>query len=190
MSNLQKTYQETIKPKLSKKLGVKNEFEVPKVEKIVVNIGLGGDGKDKKVIKSVKKQLAAITGQVPVITKAKRSIANFSIRQGDPIGVKVTLRRSKMYNFLEKLVKIVLPRLRDFRGVKIASFDQSGNYTLGLSEQIVFPEIEYDEIDKIGGLEITIVSNTKEKDKAKELLELMGMPFEKVDKQKKSLGKE
>lgn len=181
MTTLEKIYQKKITSKLAKELGIKNELEVPRIDKIVVNIGLGEAGKDKKVIQSAKKQLALICGQKPLVTKAGRSIASFNIRQGDPIGLKVTLRKSRMYSFFDKLIKVILPRLRDFQGVKVESFDQNGNYTLGISEQIVFPEIEYDEIDKIRGLEATIVTSTEDKKKAKRLLEMLGMPFEKVE---------
>jgi large subunit ribosomal protein L5 len=151
-----------------------------RVEKVVVNIGLGEAAHDKNVIEVASRDLMAITGQKPVICRARASISGFKIRKGDPVGLKVTLRGKRMRDFLTKLFTIVLPRLRDFQGVSLKSFDGRGNYSLGIPEQIVFPEIDYSKIDKIRGLEITIVTNTGSDDKAKELLELMGMPFEKI----------
>jgi len=150
-----------------------------RVEKVVVNIGLGEGAHDKNVIEAASRDLMAITGQKPTIRRARISIAGFKIRKGDPVGLKVTLRRKRMKDFLTKLFAIVLPRLRDFQGVPLKGFDGRGNYSLGIPEQIVFPEIDYSKIDKIRGLEITIVTNTRSDEKAKELLESMGMPFEK-----------
>ena len=155
-----------------------------RVEKVVVNIGLGEGAHDKNAIEATSRDLMAITGQKPAIRRARVSISGFKIRKGDPIGLKVTLRGKRMRDFLTKLFTIVLPRLRDFQGVSLKSFDGRGNYSLGIPEQIVFPEIDYSKIDKIRGLEITIVTNTRSDEKAKELLELMGMPFEKIQNSK------
>lgn len=178
MIGLPDLYQKEIRPKMQKELGMKNPFAVPRVVKMVVNIGMGEALQDKKKLESVKDQLATITGQQPVVTRAQRAISSFKLRKGDAIGLKVTLRGKRMYDFLKKLVSVVLPRMRDFRGVK-DSFDEQGNITLGFSEQIIFPEIEYAKIDKVRGLEVTIVTSTKDKKKAKRLLELLGMPFRK-----------
>ena len=154
---------------------------VPKLQKIVINTGLGEALSNKKTIENMSKQLAIITGQKPSPTKARKSIATFKLRKGETIGLKVTLRGKRMYDFFERLVTIVLPRIRDFRGVSGKGFDDQGNYTLGLKEQIIFPEIDYDKIDKIRGLEITFVTKTKDKKKTKKLLEHLGMPFEKTE---------
>lgn len=177
MSNLYSQYQKDLKPKLAKELGISNIMAVPRLVKVVINIGLGEALVNKKVIETMTAQLATITGQRPVTTYAKRDISSFKLRRGDPIGVKVTLRAAKMYDFVEKLVKIVLPRIRDFRGVPLLSFDGRGSYTLGLKEQIVFPEIEYNQIDKIRGLEITFVTSGRDKIQTQKLLETIGMPF-------------
>jgi large subunit ribosomal protein L5 len=177
MSNLSKIYQKEIVAKLLKELGLKNQLAAPRVEKVVVNIGLGEAVADKKVIKTATEVLAAITGQKPKVTKARVSVSSFKLRKGEPIGLMVTLRKERMYDFLEKLFKIVLPRLRDFQGVSPTGFDGRGNYTLGLSEQIIFSEVDYDKIDKIRGLEITIVTSTDSDQEAKLLLKLLGMPF-------------
>lgn len=175
---LEEKYKKEIVPKLAKEMGVKNPLAVPKIEKIVLNVGLGEALKDRGVLEKVSKQLAAISGQKAVVTLARRSIAGFKLRKGNAIGLKVTLRGRRMYNFLEKLITIVLPRVRDFRGVSPKSFDGFGNYTLGIKEQIVFPEIEFTEIDKIRGLEITIVTTAKDDRWGKRLLEFLGMPFQ------------
>jgi len=159
-----------------------------RVEKVVVNIGLGEGAHDKNVIEAASRDLMAITGQKPAICRARVAISGFKIRKGDPIGLKVTLRGKRMRDFLTKLFTIVLPRLRDFQGLSFKSFDGQGNYNLGIPEQIVFPEIDYSKIDKIRGLEITIVTNTRSDEKAKELLELMGMPFEKNSKSNPPAG--
>lgn len=172
-------YQTEIKPQLQKELGYKNAQAVPRLVKVVVNVGLGEALLDKKVIDKVKEQLAVITGQKAVTTAAKRSISNFKLRAGEIIGLKVTLRSTRMYDFFEKLVNIVLPRVRDFRGMPKKRFDGRGNYTLGLKEQIVFPELEYGQIDKTRGLEITIVTTGKTDEDAYKLLSKLGMPFEK-----------
>jgi len=161
-----------------------------RVEKVVVNIGLGEGAHDKNAIEVASKDLAAITGQKPVICRARVAISGFKIKKGDPIGLKVTLRGKRMRDFLTKLFTIVLPRLRDFQGVSLKSFDGQGNYSLGIPEQIVFPEIDYSKISKIRGLEITIVTNTRSDEKAKELLESMGMPFEKIQNPKSKIQNE
>lgn len=175
--NLLRDYKKEIVPKLAKEMGIKNLLAVPKLKKIVLNVGLGDAVKDKGVLDKVSKQLAALSGQKPIVTLAKKSIASFKLRKGNPIGLKVTLRGKRMYNFLEKLVTIVLPQVKDFRGISSKSFDGFGNYTLGMREQIVFPEIEFAEIDKMRGLEITIITSAQNDKWGKRLLELLGMPF-------------
>lgn len=179
MATLYEQYQKDGKNKLKEELGLKNVMAVPKMKKIVVNTGLGEALINKKVIETMSGQLATICGQRPVATYAKHDISSFKLRRNEPIGLKVTLRGKRMYDFLEKLVKIVLPRLRDFRGVSDKGFDGRGNYTLGLSEQIVFPEIEYNQVDKIRGLEVTFVTSGRNNQEAKKLLEILGMPFRK-----------
>ena len=181
MSNLKDLYNKEITDKLKKEFNIKNKMGVPKLQKIVINTGLGEALSNKKTIENMSKQLAIITGQKPSPTKARKSIATFKLRKGETIGLKVTLRGKRMYDFFERLVTIVLPRIRDFRGVSGKGFDDQGNYTLGLKEQIIFPEIDYDKIDKIRGLEITFVTKTKDKKKTKKLLEHLGMPFEKTE---------
>lgn len=178
-SSLKEKYQQKIVPGLAKELGLDNVLAVPKMEKIIVNIGLKEALDDKKIIDTVSQELMVITGQKPKITRARQSIAGFKLRAGQPIGLAVTLRDQRMYAFFEKLVKIVLPRLRDFQGLSLKSFDGRGNYSLGLPEQIVFPEIDYAKVDKIRGLEVTIATNAKTDEKARRLLTLLGMPFEK-----------
>ncbi len=181
MSTFYKQYQEVGKKKLALDLSIKNVMAIPRLGKIVINIGLGEALVNKKVIETMKAQLAAICGQKPVACVAKHDISSFKLRKGETIGLKVTLRGRRMYDFYEKLVKIVLPRLRDFRGISDKGFDGRGNFTLGLSEQIVFPEIEYNQIDKIRGLEITVVTTGKNNEEAKKLLEVLGMPFKKTN---------
>lgn len=180
-NNLKVKYQKEIAPQLTKDFGLNNPLAAPKLEKIVINIGLSETLDDKKVLEAASEDLAVITGQKPKITRARQSIAGFKLRKGQPIGLMVTLRGQRMYDFLEKLVKVVLPRLRDFQGVSLESFDGQGNYSLGLPEQIVFPEIDYAKVDKVRGLEITIVTNAQIDEKAKRLLELLGLPFEKEE---------
>ncbi|HNY71992.1 MAG TPA: 50S ribosomal protein L5 [Syntrophales bacterium] len=177
MARLKDYYQKEVVPALIGKFGYKNRMEVPKLEKIVLNMGLGEAIQNAKVLDTAAAEIAAITGQKPVITKARKSIATFKLRQGMSIGCRVTLRRERMYEFLDRLVNINLPRVRDFRGIAPKSFDGRGNFALGLKEQIIFPEIEYDKIDKIRGMNLVIVTTAKTDDEARELLRLMGMPF-------------
>ena len=176
-TNLKEKYQKKIALKLAKELGLANVLAAPRMEKIIINIGLSEAMEDKKVLEATSRDLAVITGQKPKVTKARQSIAGFKLRVGQPIGLMVTLRSQRMYDFFEKLVTVVLPRLRDFQGVSLKSFDGQGNYTLGITEQIVFPEIDYAKVDKVRGLEVTIVTNAQTDEKAKRLLELLGMPF-------------
>lgn len=176
---MRQIYQETVVPKLMEEFGMANKMAVPRIQKVVVNTGVKEGANDKGVIEKVAEQMAAITGQKAKVTRAKKSIANFKLREGAPIGLAATLRGKRMYDFLEKLINIVLPKVRDFQGVSDKSFDIKGNYTLGLTEQIVFPEIEYGKIDKIRGLEVTIVMQSGDSKISKRLLELLGMPFKK-----------
>lgn len=177
MPRLQDTYDKEIVPKLKEKFGYRNIMQVPRIVKVVVNMGLGDAIENVKVIDAAAVEIGVITGQKAVVTKARKSIANFKLREGVPIGVMVTLRRDRMYYFLDKLMAIALPRVRDFRGVSPKGFDGRGNYTLGVKEQIIFPEINYDKIDKIRGMNITIVTTAKTDEEGLELLRLMGMPF-------------
>jgi large subunit ribosomal protein L5 len=179
MNQMKERYQTEIVPALVKSLNLDNVMEVPKVEKIVLNIGLGEALDNPKSLEAASADLIAITGQKPVITKARVSIANFKLREGRSIGAKVTLRGEKMWAFLDRLINVVLPRVRDFRGISRDAFDGRGNYTLGLREQLIFPEIEYDKIDKIRGLEITIVTTARTDDHAAAMLDMLGMPFRK-----------
>ena len=179
MTNLQDKYNKEIKGEIQKSLGIKNPMAIPKLLKITLNIGMKGAIGDKKVIEKALEQLGVIAGQKPVVTKAKKAIAAFKLRIGDSVGVMVTLRGKRMYHFFEKLVNIVLPRVRDFRGISASAFDGHGNYSLGFSEQIVFPEIEYDKIDKIRGLQVNITTSARNDEEGKKLLELLGMPFKK-----------
>ena len=177
MDILSEQYKNEVVPALIKKFGYKSIMEVPKLEKIVLNVGLGDVKEDPKSIENTIKDLTIITGQKPVITKAKKAIAAFKLRAGVNIGVKVTLRGSKMNDFAFKLFNVALPRVRDFRGVKADSFDGRGNYSMGVKEQLIFPEIEYDNVDKIRGMDIIFVTTAKTDEEAKELLTLLGMPF-------------
>jgi large subunit ribosomal protein L5 len=179
MNDLKKSYKETIVPKLMEDLGIANTMAVPKMVKIVVNCGLGEALKDKKVVDSVSAQLSVITGAKPQITRAKQAISAFKLRAGDIIGLRVTLRSDRMYDFFTKLVAIALPRVRDFRGVPQKGFDGGGNYTLGLREQTIFPELDYKLVDRIRGFEITFVSTARDAREGKALLTALGMPFEK-----------
>ena len=177
MSRLKDTYQNEIIPKLRSDFNYKNVMEVPKIEKVVLNMGLGEAISNVKILDSAAVELNAIAGQKSVITKAKKSIATFKLRQGMPIGCMVTLRRDRMYEFLDKLINVALPRVRDFKGVSGKAFDGMGNYTLGVKEQLIFPEINYDSVDKIKGLNITVVTSAKTDEEGKALLKYMGMPF-------------
>ena len=177
MSRLKDTYLNEIRGEMQKKFEYKNEMEIPKIEKIVVNMGVGEAKENAKILESAVADLEAITGQKAVIAKAKHSVANFKLREGQPIGCKVTLRGDKMYEFLDRLVNLALPRVRDFRGVNPNAFDGRGNYALGIKEQIIFPEIEYDKVDKVRGMDIIIVTTAKTDEEARELLALFNMPF-------------
>jgi len=170
-------YKNNVAPALMNKFQYKSVMQIPKIEKVVVNIGLGEARDNPKVLEAALGDLAKITGQKPIVTKAKKSVANFKIRQGMSIGVKVTLRRERMYDFIDKLFNIALPRVRDFQGINPNSFDGRGNYSLGVKEQIIFPEIEYDKIDKVRGMDICFVTTAKTDEEARELLRLMGAPF-------------
>lgn len=177
MSRLKELYDKEIVPQLVKDFNYKNVMEVPRLEKIVVNMGLGEAIQNVKILDSAVVELAAITGQKAVITKAKKSIASFKLRQGMPIGCMVTLRKDRMYEFLDRLMNVSLPRVRDFKGVSGKGFDGHGNYSVGVKEQLIFPEIDYDKIDKIKGLNISIVTTAKTDEEGKALLKIMGMPF-------------
>ncbi len=177
MSTIKTLYQNEVAPALFKKFGYKSTMQIPKIEKIVVNIGLGEAKDNPKVIDAAAGDLAKITGQKPVVTKAKKSVANFKIRQGMNIGVKVTLRGEKMYEFIDRLFNVALPRVRDFRGINPNAFDGRGNYSLGIKEQLIFPEIDYDKIDKIRGMDIIFVTTANTDEEARELLTLLGAPF-------------
>jgi len=179
MARLKKFYQTQLRDELKNKLGLKNIFEVPKITKIVVNIGAGEAASDSKKIDSATSDLTIITGQKPMITKAKKSIAGFKLRKGVNIGCKVTLRKDRMYEFLDRLIYIALPRVRDFKGLSKKSFDKSGNYSIGIKEQIIFPEINYDKIDKVRGMDISIVTSTRNNNHALELLQGFNLPFRK-----------
>ena len=179
MSRLKDFYNETIMSAMTEKFGYKNVMQVPKIEKIVINMGVGEAKENAKVLESAVKDLTTIAGQKPVITKAKKSVANFKLREGMSIGCKVTLRGEKMYEFTDRLINLALPRVRDFRGVSADSFDGRGNYALGIKEQIIFPEIEYDKVDKVRGMDIIFVTTANTDEEARELLRLFGMPFQK-----------
>ncbi|MEG3437378.1 50S ribosomal protein L5 [Pannus brasiliensis CCIBt3594] len=174
---LKNTYQETIVPKLKEQFGYKNIHQVPKVIKVTVNRGLGEASQNAKALESSLAELATITGQKPVVTRAKKAIAGFKIRQGMPVGVMVTLRGDRMYAFLDRLINLALPRIRDFRGISANSFDGRGNYSLGIREQLIFPEIEYDKIDQIRGMDISIITTANNDEEGRALLKEMGMPF-------------
>ncbi len=176
-ARLKEYYKKEVIPRLKKDFGYKNVMQVPKVTKIVLNMGLGEALQNIKILDSATYELATMTGQNPVITRAKKPIASFKLREGNPIGCMVTLRRERMYEFLDRLVNAALPRVRDFRGVSPDAFDGRGNYTLGIKEQIIFPEISYDKIDKIKGLNITIITTAESDEEGKALLKYLGMPF-------------
>ena len=179
MSRLKEMYKDEIVDAMIKKFGYKNIMEVPKLDKIVINMGVGEAKDNAKALESAVKDMETITGQKAVLTRAKNSIANFKIREGMPIGCKVTLRGEKMYDFADRLINLALPRVRDFRGVNPHAFDGRGNYALGIKEQIIFPEIEYDKVDKVRGMDIIFVTTAKTDEEARELLRLFNMPFEK-----------
>lgn len=177
MARLKEKYQKEVVPALMKHFGYRNVMQVPRVEKVVVNMGVGDAIREPKALDAAVSDLAAITGQKPIITRAKRSIAAFKVRAGMPVGCKVTLRGERMYDFLDKLFNVALPRVRDFRGLSSRAFDGRGNFTLGLKEQLVFPEIDYDKVEKIRGMDVIINTTARTDEEAKELLALMGMPF-------------
>lgn len=179
MSRLKETYQNEIVPAMVKKFGYKNVMQVPKLEKVVLNMGVGEAKENAKILDAAVKDMEIITGQKAVITKAKKSVANFKIREGMPIGCKVTLRGEKMYEFVDRLINLALPRVRDFRGVNPNAFDGRGNYALGIKEQLIFPEIEYDKVDKIRGMDVIFVTTAKTDEEARELLAQFNMPFAK-----------
>ena len=177
ISRLQEVYTEQVIPKMMEKFSYKNVMEVPRLEKIVLNMGVGKAKENAKILESAVSDMTLIAGQKPVITKAKKSVANFKLREEMPIGCKVTLRKTQMYQFADKLINIALPRVRDFRGVSDKSFDGRGNYTIGIKEQLIFPEIEYDKVDSIRGMDIVFVTTAKTDEEARELLRFLGMPF-------------
>lgn len=174
---LRKHYLEVARGRLEEQFGFENPHEIPSVTKVVVNVGVGEAGRNQKLLDSVLEELRTVTGQQPVVTRARKSIANFSLRQGMPVGASVTLRRSRMYEFLDRLVSAAIPRIRDFRGLPTRSFDGRGNYTIGVKEQIIFPEIDYDKVNKIHGMDITVVTTTDKDDEAFALLKELGFPF-------------
>ena len=178
MARLKEQYKAEVAPALYKKFGYKSTMQIPKIDKVVVNVGCGEAKENAKVLEAVVRDLTTITGQKAVVTKAKKSIANFKLRAGMNIGAKVTLRGDRMYEFTDKLVSIVLPRVRDFRGVSAKAFDGRGNYSLGVREQLIFPEIDYDKVEKIRGMEMVFVTTAKTDEEARELLRLLGMPFQ------------
>lgn len=177
MSRLKDLYNNEIVDAMTKKFGYANVMEVPKLDKIVINMGVGEAKENQKVLESAVNDLTLISGQKPILTRAKKSVANFKIRENMPLGCKVTLRKAKMYEFADKLMTIALPRVRDFRGVSSKAFDGRGNYSLGIKEQLIFPEIEYDKIDKVRGMDIIFVTTAKTDEEARELLRFLGMPF-------------
>lgn len=179
MARLKDYYNNEVAPALMKKFGYKSPMQIPKIDKVTINIGCGEAKENPKAIEAAMNDLALITGQKPVITKAKKSVANFKLREGMNIGVKVTLRSNKMYEFIDRLYNVALPRVRDFRGINPNSFDGRGNYSMGLREQLIFPEIEYDKVDKIRGMDIIFTTTAKTDEEARELLTLMGAPFSK-----------
>lgn len=186
-NNLKTRYKEEVIPKLIEKFGYTNPYEVPKLEKIVLNMGMGEASQNVKVLDAGVKELSSIAGQKPVVTRAKKSIATFKIRTGMPVGAMVTLRGQRMYDFYQKLVCVALPRIRDFRGVSDKSFDGRGNYSLGVKEQIIFPEINYDDIDAIRGMNICVITTANTDEEAKELLALLGMPFRRAKQPQKTI---
>jgi len=175
-------YRKEITPAIMEKFGLKNKLQAPRLEKIVINMGIGEGQQDIKFIEKAMEELALISGQKPIIRRAKKAIANFKIRKGNPIGCKVTLRRSRMYEFLDRLISVSLPRIRDFRGISPQAFDEKGNFSLGITEQTIFPEVEYDKISRVQGMDITLViKNSESKEQSRELLALFGMPFKSAE---------
>ena len=183
---LRKDYDERIAAAMTEKFGYKNRLEVPRLEKIVINMGVGEATQDKKKVDTAASEMELIAGQKPVITKAKKSIAQFKLREGMPIGAKVTLRRERMYEFLDRLITVALPRVRDFRGLNPKSFDGRGNYAMGLKEQIIFPEISYDRIDQVRGMDIIVTTTARTDDEARELLRLFNFPFPQAEQEKQA----
>ena len=179
MARMKDVYISEIAPALMKKFGYKSVMQIPKLDKIVINVGAGEARENSKAIDAISSDLAAITGQKPMVCKAKKSVANFKLREGMPIGVKVTLRGNRMYEFLDRFFNVGLPRVRDFRGINANSFDGRGNYNMGLKEQLIFPEIEFDKVDKVRGMDICFVTTAQTDEEARELLKLLGAPFEK-----------
>lgn len=179
MARLKEQYVSEIAPALMKKFGYKNVMQIPKLDKVVINVACGEAKENSKVIDAVMNDLAAITGQKPIVCKAKKSVANFKLREGMPIGVKVTLRSDKMYEFVDRLFNVAFPRVRDFKGISANSFDGRGNYSTGVKEQLIFPEIEFDKVDKVRGMDINFITTAKTDEEAKELLALLGAPFAK-----------
>lgn len=179
MARLKEYYVSSVAPAMMKKFGYKNVMQIPKLDKVVINVGCGADKDNTKVIEAIMADLAAITGQKPIACKSKKAVANFKLREGQIIGVKVTLRAEKMYEFVDRLFNVAFPRVRDFRGINGNSFDGRGNYSTGIKEQLIFPEIEYDKIDKVRGMDINFITTANTDEEAKELLELMGAPFAK-----------
>ncbi|MCT4508669.1 MAG: 50S ribosomal protein L5 [Tepidibacter sp.] len=178
-SRLKEKYTKEVAPALMEKFAYENVMEIPKLEKVIINMGIGDAKENPKGLEAAVAELEMISGQKPVTTKAKKSVANFKLREGMPVGAKVTLRGDKMYHFVDKLVNISLPRVRDFRGVKPNSFDGRGNYALGIKEQLIYPEIEYDKVDKVRGMDIIFVTSAENDEQARELLKLLGMPYSK-----------
>jgi large subunit ribosomal protein L5 len=174
---LQGWYENTVRGKLQEQFGFRTPMQVPRMEKITINVGLGEASKNPKLLEAVVNEIGAITGQKPVTTRAKKAISNFALREGSPVGVTVTLRRDRMWEFLDRLLNVAMPRIRDFRGVPTRSFDGRGNYTMGVKEQLIFPEIDYDKVDKVHGMDITFVTTTTKDDEALALLRELGMPF-------------
>jgi len=179
MGTLKEQYEKEIRPALQQQLGIGNVMDIPRIEKVVLNMGLGEAVQNPKVVESAANELTMIAGQKAVVTRAKKSIATFKLREGMPIGARVTLRKERMYDFLSKLINVALPRVRDFRGVSFKGFDGRGNFSMGITEHIIFPEIDYDKLDKIRGLNVTIVTSSKTDEGAKALLDAIGMPFRK-----------
>jgi large subunit ribosomal protein L5 len=176
-TRLQRYYEETVRPKLHQDFGYSSPMQIPGLEKIVINVGLGEASKNPKLLESVVAEIGQITGQKAVVTRAKKAISNFGLRENQPVGASVTLRRDRMWEFLDRLINVAMPRIRDFRGVSTRSFDGRGNYTMGVKEQLIFPEIDYDKVDQVHGMDITIVTSTTKDDQALALLRELGMPF-------------